>query len=46
MEKIDSIELIEENLTQSRITSVCQSLSHSRDRIWGISIRNCVISDK
>lgn len=41
----DSVELIEENLTPSRTSAVCQSLLAASARIWGISIRNCMIGD-
>lgn len=42
----DSLELIEEHLTAQRTSAVCQTLVQVCQRIWGISIRNCVISDR
>lgn len=42
----DSIEIIEENLSTFKTTTICQHISAISDKIWGASFRKCTINDQ
>lgn len=42
----DSIEIIEENLSTFKTTTVCQHITTISDKLWGASFRKCTISDQ